>query len=80
MISHKYLESVSLTHNEWICIWQIKSKIVMILFFIDVTENDVWSHFEDCGEIENVRIIRDNKTGTGKGIGYVQFQVSEIIK
>jgi nucleolar protein 12 len=40
----------------------------------------VWSHFEDCGEIENVRLIRDNKTGTGKGIGYVQFQVSEVIK
>lgn len=48
--------------------------------FLDVTENDVWSHFEDCGEIENVRLIRDNKTGTGKGIGYVQFQVSEVIK
>lgn len=40
----------------------------------DITENEIWSHFEDCGAIENVRIVRDNKTGTGKGIGYVQFK------
>lgn len=43
----------------------------------DITENEVWNHFEDCGEIENVRIIRDNKTGTGKGIGYIQFKEND---
>lgn len=29
--------------------------------------------FEDCGEILNVRIVRDRKTGIGKGFGYVLF-------
>ncbi|XP_076100181.1 uncharacterized protein LOC143069436 [Mytilus galloprovincialis] len=43
----------------------------------DITENEVWKHFEDCGEIENVRIIRDNKTGTGKGIGYIEFKEND---
>lgn len=38
-----------------------------------VEEEDVRKHFDVCGEIENVRIIRDKFTGTGKGFGYVKF-------
>ncbi|OLY80831.1 Nucleolar protein 12 [Smittium mucronatum] len=34
------------------------------------------NHFEECGEINYVRIIRDPKTGLGKGFGYVNFDVS----
>ncbi|KAJ2723587.1 Nucleolar protein 12 [Coemansia sp. Benny D115] len=36
-------------------------------------EEDLWRHFETCGTVENVRIIRDPKTSIGKGFGYVQF-------
>ncbi|KAJ2604760.1 Nucleolar protein 12 [Coemansia sp. RSA 1804] len=36
-------------------------------------EEDLWRHFEACGAVENVRIVRDPKTSLGKGFGYVQF-------
>ncbi|EDO15810.1 hypothetical protein Kpol_1040p23 [Vanderwaltozyma polyspora DSM 70294] len=37
-------------------------------------EETLWSHFESCGEIEYVRIIRDSKTNLGKGFAYIQFK------
>lgn len=45
----------------------------------DVKDESVHSHFSKCGEIDNVRIIRDNKTGVGKGFGYVQFKTADSI-
>ncbi|KAJ1719864.1 Nucleolar protein 12 [Coemansia erecta] len=36
-------------------------------------EEELWSHFGTCGEIENVRVVRDRKTNIGKGFAYVQF-------
>lgn len=41
----------------------------------DVQDEELYTHFERCGEIEFVRIIRDKKTNIGKGFGYVQFTV-----
>ena len=41
----------------------------------DVQDEDLYSHFSRCGEIEFVRIVRDKKTNIGKGFGYVQFKV-----
>jgi nucleolar protein 12 len=46
---------------------------------VDVTDEAVWQHFASCGEIESVRIIRDNKTGIGKGFGYVQFKTADTV-
>ncbi|CAF0952938.1 unnamed protein product [Didymodactylos carnosus] len=40
----------------------------------DVNDDDVWSTFENCGDIESVRIIRDKQTQIGKGFGYVLFK------
>jgi len=40
----------------------------------DANDDDVWKAFEECGEIENVRLIRDSATSVGKGFGYVLFQ------
>ncbi|KAK9768616.1 Nucleolar protein 12 [Basidiobolus ranarum] len=40
----------------------------------DVDEEDLWQHFTQCGEVVNVRIIRDKTTNVGKGFGYVQFK------
>ncbi|CAI4737800.1 BAH_G0047980.mRNA.1.CDS.1 [Saccharomyces cerevisiae] len=37
-------------------------------------EESLWKHFEPCGDIEYVRIIRDPKTNMGKGFAYVQFK------
>ncbi|RKP12533.1 hypothetical protein BJ684DRAFT_16986 [Piptocephalis cylindrospora] len=39
----------------------------------DVEEEAVWKHFEGCGQIVNVRVIRDKQTNLGKGFGYVLF-------
>jgi nucleolar protein 12 len=36
-------------------------------------EEEVRAHFAECGQIENVRIVRDPKTFLGKGIGYIMF-------
>jgi hypothetical protein len=32
-------------------------------------------HFGQCGAIHSVRVIRDKRTGIGKGIAYVRFMV-----
>ncbi|CCJ28747.1 unnamed protein product [Pneumocystis jirovecii] len=45
----------------------------------DAQEEQLWSYFAHCGEIEFVRIVRDNKTNLGKGFAYVQFKDRESI-
>lgn len=39
----------------------------------------MYQHFATCGNIDHVRIIRDNKTGIGKGFGYVQFKTADTV-
>ncbi|KAL1526309.1 hypothetical protein AB1Y20_015026 [Prymnesium parvum] len=39
----------------------------------DTQEEALWQHFETCGKIEYVRIIREPRTQMGKGFGYVSF-------
>ena len=43
-------------------------------------EEDLRAHFEDCGKILNVRIIRDKDTFIGKGIAYIQFDDKDAMK
>ena len=45
------------------------------IVFSDAQEDTVRAHFQECGQIDNVRLIRDNFSGMGKGIGYVIFKV-----
>lgn len=35
--------------------------------------------FSECGEIDSVRLIRDKKTGMGKGFGYVNFEAKDSV-
>ena len=38
-----------------------------------VDEEAVRGQFSDCGDIESVRLVRDSKSGVGKGFGFVTF-------
>lgn len=39
-----------------------------------VDEEAVRGQFSDCGDIESVRLVRDAKSGVGKGFGFVTFK------
>lgn len=45
---------------------------------LDTEEEPLRQVFNDCGEIEAVRIVRDSKTGLGKGFGFILFEVSVL--
>lgn len=44
--------------------------------FVGAQDDVLWKAFGECGEIESVRIIRDERSGKGRGFGYVNFKVS----
>lgn len=46
------------------------------MFYLGTEEEPLRELFKDCGEIESVRLIRDSKTGVGKGFGFILFKVS----
>lgn len=43
----------------------------------DINELTFRRHFEECGTVEAVRLVRDKNSGLGKGFGYVLFEVQE---
>ncbi|XP_056022142.1 uncharacterized protein LOC125649787 [Ostrea edulis] len=46
---------------------------------LDIKEEDIRNHFLSCGKIKNVRVIRDNKSGVGKGICYVTYKSKDSV-
>lgn len=46
---------------------------------IDVTEEEVRKFFESVGQIDGVRVVRDQATGIGKGFGFVVFDSSDNV-
>lgn len=42
-------------------------------------EEGLWRQFSKVGTVESVRVVRDKTTRVGKGIAYVQFQVSLMV-
>lgn len=40
----------------------------------DICEETLRKHFHDCGQVSNVRVVRDSKTGLGKGFAFVCFK------
>ncbi|XP_054011551.1 RNA-binding protein 34-like [Hylaeus anthracinus] len=57
---------------------QKKSVFVGNLPF-NVDDNTFRKHFKNCGEIVSVRVVRDNKTGIGKGFGYINFKTEDSV-
>ncbi|XP_070179319.1 RNA-binding protein 34-like isoform X2 [Littorina saxatilis] len=44
-----------------------------------IEEEVIRKHFEDCGTIENVRVIRDRNTNLGKGFCYILFESKDSV-
>lgn len=45
----------------------------------DVMELPLREHFEECGSVEAVRLVRDRESGMGKGFGYVLFESPDSV-
>ncbi|NWI86386.1 RBM34 protein, partial [Pitta sordida] len=45
----------------------------------DIHDDAVREHFHVCGDVVGVRIVRDRKTGLGKGFGYVLFENTDAV-
>uniref|UniRef100_A0A915PMG0 RRM domain-containing protein n=1 Tax=Setaria digitata TaxID=48799 RepID=A0A915PMG0_9BILA len=45
----------------------------------DAFENELITHFETSGNVSFVRIVRDSKTGVGKGFAFVAFKESGAV-
>ncbi|XP_042879090.1 RNA-binding protein 34-like [Penaeus japonicus] len=43
----------------------------------DAQEEELRDAFKECGDIENIRIVRDRQLGSGKGFGYVNFKAPD---
>ncbi|XP_019865182.1 RNA-binding protein 34 [Aethina tumida] len=46
----------------------------------EAEEDDLWKIFEPCGPIDSIRIVRDRKTGMGRGFAYVNFVNSDSVQ
>ncbi|KAM7060861.1 RNA-binding protein 34 [Acridotheres tristis] len=45
----------------------------------DIRDDAVREHFRVCGDIVGVRVVRDRRTGLGKGFGYVLFENTDAV-
>lgn len=43
-------------------------------------EDDLWKMFESCGKISGIRLIRDKRTGVGKGFAYINFESADAVE
>ncbi|KAM4749787.1 RNA-binding protein 34 [Anableps anableps] len=46
----------------------------------DIKELEFRRHFEECGKVEAVRLVRDPNSGLGKGFGYVLFESADSVE
>ncbi|KAG7217940.1 hypothetical protein INR49_020762 [Caranx melampygus] len=46
----------------------------------EITDLAFRRHFEDCGLVEAVRLVRDRDSGLGKGFGYVLFESADSVQ
>lgn len=46
-----------------------------------VTDEDLFDFFSNCGPVEDIRLIKDPRTGKSKGIAYIEFaDIASVIK
>ncbi|KAI3353603.1 hypothetical protein L3Q82_020122 [Scortum barcoo] len=46
----------------------------------EINERAFRRHFEECGTMEAVRLVRDQNSGLGKGFGYVLFKSADSVQ
>ncbi|KAK5865492.1 hypothetical protein PBY51_019758 [Eleginops maclovinus] len=46
----------------------------------EINELSFRQHFEECGPVEAVRLVRDQNSGLGKGFGYVLFESADSVQ
>ncbi|XP_041640192.1 RNA-binding protein 34 [Cheilinus undulatus] len=46
----------------------------------EINESAFRRHFEECGSVEAVRLVRDPTSGLGKGFGYVLFESADSVQ
>ncbi|KAK5926045.1 hypothetical protein CgunFtcFv8_021649 [Champsocephalus gunnari] len=46
----------------------------------EINELSFRQHFEECGDVEGVRLVRDQNSGLGKGFGYVLFESADSVQ
>ncbi|KAM8843090.1 RNA-binding protein 34 [Synchiropus picturatus] len=46
----------------------------------EIKESVFRHHFEECGDIEAVRLVRDHNSGLGKGFGYILFESADSVQ
>lgn len=44
-----------------------------------VKERELFEFFSQCGRVEDVRLIKDNKTKRSKGLAYIEFMSAEAV-
>lgn len=52
---------------------------VCVSVILEISELAFRRHFDECGTVEAVRLVRDPNSGLGKGFGYVLFEVRRLI-
>ncbi|NXQ64893.1 RBM34 protein, partial [Anthoscopus minutus] len=45
----------------------------------DICDDAVREHFHVCGDVVGVRVVRDWRTGLGKGFGYILFENTDAV-
>ncbi|XP_066139376.1 uncharacterized protein [Euwallacea fornicatus] len=43
-------------------------------------DEELWNIFKPCGAISHVRVVRDGRTGIGKGFAYVNFKDADSVQ
>lgn len=71
------LRSVQRDTNELLCAFVCVC--VCARAHSDIDELAFRRHFEECGSVEAVRLVRDQNSGLGKGFGYILFEVQPKI-
>ncbi|CAD7947042.1 unnamed protein product [Amoebophrya sp. A25] len=45
----------------------------------ETVEDSIRSHFEDCGDIQGIKLLTDRETGASKGMAFVDFDSEEAV-